>query len=166
MPTQAPIRGRIACVSLILCFSQMAWADTADDILTEVGIHGGIIVHLGCGNGELTSALCRSGEYLVHGLDRDAANVESARKRFVGKGQHWKATVECWAQRTLPFIDNLVNLVVVEDAGDISMAEIRLLLCPNGVIMTKDGDGWKKTVKPKQLTVCCSTWIYWLPTGR
>ena len=99
----------------------MAWADTADDILTEAGISGGVIVHLGCGTGELTSALGRRGEYLVHGLDRDAANVEAARRRFVEKGQHGTLTAECWTQRTLPLIDNLVNLVVVEDAGDITL---------------------------------------------
>lgn len=150
----------LTALVLIPCLSQMGWADTANDILAEAGIHGGIIVHLGCGNGELTSALCRSGEYLVHGLDRDAANVESARQRFVEKGQHGKVTVECWSQRMLPFIDNLVNLVVVEDAGDISMDEILRVLCPHGVVMVRTGDTWKKTVKPRPADI--DQWTHFL----
>jgi len=130
----------IIALVLIPCLSQMGWADTADDILAEAGIHGGIIVHLGCGNGELTSALCGHGDYLVHGLDRDAANVESARRRFVEKGQHGKATVECWSQRTLPFIDNLVNLIVIRDSRhEIRDEELIRVLAPRGKIIAPEG---------------------------
>ena len=143
------MKQRFIALLLIPCLSQMGWADTADDILTKAGITDGLVVHLGCGDGKLTSALCRSGDYLVHELDRDAAKVASARQRLVENGQHGKASAECWTQRTLPFIDNLVNLVVVDYAGHIPMDEIQRVLCPQGVAMVRTGDTWKKVVKQR-----------------
>ena len=44
----------------------------ARQILDATGVHGGLIVHLGCGDGRLTAALRATDAYLVHGLDADA----------------------------------------------------------------------------------------------
>jgi len=41
---------------------------TAMEILNTTGLKGGLIVHLGCGKGELTAALHINDRYLVHGL--------------------------------------------------------------------------------------------------
>ncbi|UCF14414.1 MAG: hypothetical protein JSW59_13455, partial [Phycisphaerales bacterium] len=38
-------------------------------ILDATGIRGGLIVHVGCGDGELTAALRAGDSYLVDGLD-------------------------------------------------------------------------------------------------
>lgn len=43
--------------------------DLARDILDATGVKGGLIVHLGCGDGKLTAALRVNDRYLVHGLD-------------------------------------------------------------------------------------------------
>ena len=53
-------------------------ADSAEDILAATGFNGGLIVHLGCGDGKLTGALLAKESFLVHGLDADAANVAEA----------------------------------------------------------------------------------------
>ena len=59
-------------------------ADTeqAKQILDAAGVKGGLIVHIGCGSGRLTSALRANDSYVVHGLDRDPGNVAAARKHF------------------------------------------------------------------------------------
>ena len=52
----------------------------ARQILEATGIQGGLIVHIGCGDGKLTAALGAGDSYLVHGLDINPKNVEMARK--------------------------------------------------------------------------------------
>ena len=78
------------------CTAQVSRGDTADSILEESGVRGGLVVHLGCGTGELTAALCKNNAFLVHGLDRDAANVEVARRQLVDSRSHGSVTVEHW----------------------------------------------------------------------
>ncbi|KPK49811.1 MAG: hypothetical protein AMK72_03595, partial [Planctomycetes bacterium SM23_25] len=47
----------------------------AKGILEATGVKGGLIVHLGCGDGKVTAALHASNAYLVHGIDTDADDV-------------------------------------------------------------------------------------------
>ena len=69
---------RTLTLVLILLGISAAPADEARTILDGAGVKGGFIVHLGCGDGDLTAAL-RAGEgFQVHGLDRNARKVESA----------------------------------------------------------------------------------------
>ncbi len=49
----------------------------------------------------------------------------------------------------LPYVDNLVNLLVVDELGDVPMDEVLRVLVPNGVAMIKESGQWKKTVKPR-----------------
>jgi len=50
-------------------------AGLARKILSETGVKGGLVVHLGCGDGKLTAALRANDSYLVQGLDADEGNV-------------------------------------------------------------------------------------------
>ena len=43
----------------------------AKAILEESGIRGGLVVHLNCGEGTLTAALCANDRYIVQGLESD-----------------------------------------------------------------------------------------------
>ena len=49
-------------------------------ILAASGVKGGLVVHLGCGDGKLTAALRANESYLVQGLDADAGKVAAARE--------------------------------------------------------------------------------------
>jgi outer membrane protein assembly factor BamB len=124
-------------------------AETAQAILDETGIEGGIIVHLGCGDGRLTAALRVSDRYTVHGLDADAANVEAARRRIERSRLYGPVSVEQFSGRLLPYADNLIDLVVAEGRSGVSKDEIMRVLAPGGVAYLKDGDEWTKTVKPR-----------------
>ena len=44
-------------VALTLLFASTAQAQSAKDILDSAGIEGGLVVHVGCGDGKLTAAL-------------------------------------------------------------------------------------------------------------
>ncbi|MFQ6131159.1 MAG: PQQ-binding-like beta-propeller repeat protein [Armatimonadota bacterium] len=132
----------------------------AKQILEATGVKGGLVVHLGCGDGKLTAALHASESYLVHGLDPDARNVEKAREHVRSLGLYGTVSVDQIRGGRLPYIDNLVNLLVAEDLGEVRMAEVRRVLAPNGVAYTKIGRQWMKNVKPRPTTI--DEWTHYL----
>ena len=123
-------------------------ADQANDILQATGVKGGLVVHVGCGDGKLTAALRVSESYIVQGLDRDAKHVETARQYIQAIGLSGRVSIQTWSGSGLPYIDNLVNLLVAENPGDLSAREIQRVLAPLGVAYVKTGGQWTKTVKP------------------
>ena len=126
--------------------ANLAVAAPATDILNETGITGGLVVHIGCGDGTLTAALHAGDSYVVQGLDTSAESVEAARKHISDKGLCGKVTARTFDGRNLPYRDNIVNLVVVSDPEcRVPNEEIMRVLAPKGVAYI---DG-KKTVKPR-----------------
>ncbi|MGD8238631.1 MAG: PQQ-binding-like beta-propeller repeat protein [Armatimonadota bacterium] len=121
----------------------------ARQILDATGVRGGLIVHLGCGDGKLTAALRQDGKYLVQGLDADAGNVRVAREHVRSLGLYGGVSVDQLRGGGLPYADNLVNLLVVEDLGEVRMAEARRVVAPDGVAYIKVGREWTKSVKPR-----------------
>ena len=122
----------------------IASADTGPDIVEESGIKGGLIVHLGCGDGKLTTALRTGDGCLVQGLDPDEANVAKARMYVREEGLYGPVSIDRLYGDRLPYADNLVRAMVVSDAGLISREEIMRVLSPLGVAVI---DG-KSVVKP------------------
>ena len=122
----------------------------ARQILDATGVRGGLVVHVGCGDGRLTAALHAGDGYLVHGLDSDAANVAKARAAIRSLGLYGPVSVQQWTDPArLPYADNLVNLVVAEDLGQVPMAEVTRVLAPEGVAYVRQGGAWTKTAKPR-----------------
>ncbi len=153
-----------AALTLVLLAGLVTRAEAADpsarDILDAAGVKGGFIVHVGCGDGKLTAALRANDSYIVNGLDADAANVAKARAHIQSLGVYGKVTAEQWAQKHLPYTDNLVNLVVSADLGKVPMTEVKRVLAPNGVAYIKVGGTWKKTVKPRPKEI--DDWTHYL----
>jgi outer membrane protein assembly factor BamB len=128
-------------------------AGEAADILRETGVQGGLVVHVECGDGKLTAALRANEAYVVHGLDADAANVGKAREHIRSLGLYGKVVVDRWGGKTLPYCDNLVNLLIAEDPSGILKGEIDRVLVPNGVAYVKKDGAWIKTVKPRPVAM-------------
>ncbi|MHC4641385.1 MAG: outer membrane protein assembly factor BamB family protein, partial [Planctomycetota bacterium] len=129
-------------------------------ILDATGVKGGLIVHVGCGDGHLTAALWANDSYLVHGLDTDTENIEKARKHIQSLKLYGKVSVEHLNGDSLPYVDNLVNLIVSEHLGRISTKEVLRVLAPNGVAYIKKGGRWAKTVKPRPKEI--DEWTHYL----
>ncbi len=134
------------CICLLaitsVCAAQQAQAGR---ILAETGVKGGLVVHLGCGDGKLTAALRANGSYLVHGLDGSATNIDKACDYISSLGLYGEVSVEQWSGKVLPYNDSVVNLLVAEDLGDVPIEEVMRVLCPNGVAYIKG----EKTTKPR-----------------
>jgi outer membrane protein assembly factor BamB len=122
--------------------------DAARQILDATGVEGGLVVHLGCGDGRLTEALSAEDGYLVCGLDVDADNVQRLRQRLGLTGSGGKVSVALSAGGRLPFVDNLVNLIVADGPTEVTNAEMMRALSPGGVAFVKNDGLWTKTVKP------------------
>lgn len=124
-------------------------ADDARQLLNVSGVKGGIVVHLGVGDGKLTVALRANNSYQVQGLDTDPAKVAAARAALTATGGYGPVSITQLEGTLLPYVDNTVNLLVAERLGGVPMVEVMRVLVPNGVAMVKQGGEWKKSVKPK-----------------
>ena len=133
----------LAFLGLNICFAQ-----SPRRILEQSGVRGGFVVHLGCGDGMPTVAFHVNKRYLVQGLDTHPENVARARRQIEAQGLYGDICAETFDGVHLPYIDNLVNLLVAEDLGEVSMEEVMRVLCPRGVAMIRRGGRWSRTVKP------------------
>jgi outer membrane protein assembly factor BamB len=123
--------------------------EEAKEILEGTRVRGGLVVHLGCGDGRLTAALRAGDAYLVHGLDADPANVARAREHIRAEGLYGPVSADRLAGSRLPYADNTVRLLVADDLGPVPMAEVLRVLCPGGVASVKRGGRAAMTQKPR-----------------
>ena len=146
------IRARRLCGALaIVLVTSTAVAgeqEWAQRVLSATGVDRGLIVHLGCGDGQLTSTLRTSDRCLVQGLDTDWQVVQAARQRIQKLGDYGPVSFDLFDGRHLPYVDNLVNLVVAQDLGEVTREEVLRVLAPLGVAYVKQGNVWKKIEKP------------------
>ncbi|MFC1806271.1 PQQ-binding-like beta-propeller repeat protein, partial [Planctomycetota bacterium] len=112
-----------------------AWAGSAREILDTAGVKGGLVVHVGCGDGRRTMALRLSDAFLVHGLDTDAQAIGKARAAIRAAGKYGPVAVDTWNGPHLPYVDNCVNVLVVEPGVEVSRPECMRVLAPLGVAL-------------------------------
>jgi len=120
----------------------------AERIVQTTGVKGGFVVHLGCGDGQLTTALRINDSYMVQGLAATDEELAEARSNARASGCYGDISIDRLAGDRLPYIDNLVNLVVVDGPDLVDTAEIMRVLVPGGVVCMKKDGKWTKTVKP------------------
>ena len=163
------VRRRILCGVVLLAWGGFAGSRTAGgagrgtqarEVLGAAGVRGGLIVHVGCGDGRLTAALGAAGEFLVHGLESDPAKVAEARRHVRSLGLYGKVSVARLSSRRLPYVDNLANLVVSEDLAGVPTSEVMRVLCPGGVACVKQDGAWHRTVKPRPKEI--DEWTHYL----
>ncbi len=139
---------RLLLVALVVCLaaiaihivkikSILAIEQQAAKILDETGIKGGLVVHAFCADGKLTAALGANDYLVVHGLAENQQSLTKARAHIKSRGLYGKVSVQKHTADSLPYIDNLVNLLVCDKPGRISTDEIMRVLVPNGVAYLK-----------------------------
>ncbi len=85
----------VIAIYLALLACSPAWAEqSAEDILEASGVKGGLVVHIGCGDGKLTAALRAGDAFVVQGLDTDPTNVEKARAHIQSLGLGGKVSAD------------------------------------------------------------------------
>ncbi|MHC4542518.1 MAG: outer membrane protein assembly factor BamB family protein, partial [Planctomycetota bacterium] len=106
------------------------------------------------------AALRPNDGYTVHGLETDAARVTEARRYIQEQNIYGFVSIEQYSGTALPYTDNLVNLIVVQDAGEIREDEIMRVLAPGGVACIQRNGTWRKTVKARPENI--DEWTHFL----
>jgi len=137
----------VATAVCSFCFLMPAWSSLsarvqmqqalAERLLGAMDASAGLCVRLGVADGSLTVALSQEGRYLVHGLSDSHEVVERARETVAAAGLEGVVSVERGDYRRLPYSDNLVNLLVVDDLvglldDGLSVDEVLRVLRPGG----------------------------------
>ena len=112
-------------------------AQDAARFLQASGIQGGVIVSLGCDQPDLLAGLHVGDQYVVQGLDRDAKQVVAARDHIKTTGLYGKVSVRHWLGQSLPYVDNLVNLLIVDGDHQVEPNEIVRVIAPRGVALVR-----------------------------
>jgi outer membrane protein assembly factor BamB len=131
--------------------ANLASANSARNVLDAAGVKGGFVVHIGCGGPDasvLTAELHSDDGFLVHGLSRNPDHVAATRKHIQSLGLYGPVSVDHWEGQALPYGDNMINLIVMEEGSRVPEAEILRTLAPRGVAMARRAGGWRKKVKP------------------
>ena len=117
-------------------WSQQAWSQGVDrsavvpfagaarEIIAASGIKGGLVVHVGSGDGSSITDFFLNDGFLVHGLYRGNVAVAQTRDHIRKKDLYGKVSVQSWDRDYLPYADNMVNLLIAEDLGDIPVDEV------------------------------------------
>jgi len=147
------VSAAIVLLPTVLVAAATAGGETAKDLLAASGLQGGVVVHVGCGDGTLTASLADGDRYLVEGLDSSADNVAKARRHFSSMGLCGKVSAWQFDGRELPYADNLVNLLVAEDLGGVSIDEVLRVLVPGGTAYVRKPRAeaephWERIAKP------------------
>ncbi len=154
----------VACSALCLLISAVQAADapdaTAKTILELSSTTGGIVVHLGAGDGQLTAALAAGEGFTVHGLEADPAKVAAARRTLLAKGLYGQVSIEQFSGDRLPYTDNLINLVVVDDIHLVSSEEVLRVLAPEGSFCVRENNQWTCVRKPRPDNI--DAWTHFL----
>ena len=166
-------RSFIAPAWFLIFFGSLACSQAQGDvqsdanaIIDQSGVSAGFFVHLGADDPSLASALKQNDATQVHGLVFDKTKIDAARSAVLPSGKYGDVAFDHQSGETLPYVDNLVNLLVAENLGQVSEDEIRRVLVPNGVAMIREGGVWRKVVKPRPENI--DEWTHYLhdPSGN
>ncbi|OGV75358.1 MAG: hypothetical protein A3K19_08970 [Lentisphaerae bacterium RIFOXYB12_FULL_65_16] len=136
--SRASIRRLFSIVGVAL---PLAVASAARGIPAELllagGATGGLVVHVGSGNGEATTGLHMNAPFIVLGLDTDAGQVREAREHAAREGKSGTVSFLQFDGQHLPLVDAVVNLLILSADPGPSAAEIARVLAPRGLVVAE-----------------------------
>jgi len=156
-PTNSRLVASVVLLTVLFVAAPVASAATSGaEVLKLSGCDHGLCAVIGCGSEEspaLAAELTAPGKLVVHGIAPDDASLARAREAIAQRGVAGLAAVERLALKPLPYRDNVLNLMVVEDldaaaAAGFSREEAMRALAPGGKLCTRSGGKWELTAKP------------------
>jgi len=150
----------IACV-LAVCCTAAGQGSPQGPLRPPLGaMKGGLVVQLGCGDGQSLAELARPGNLIVHGFDTDASRVAAARDCLRAGGVYGRAEARLLAAPELPYAENMVNVMVVYGACGVSADEVTRVLVPGGTAWRLRDGKWAPEVKRWPADI--DEWTHWL----
>jgi len=108
-------------------------------LLAQSDIPGGICAVAGCTGRELPLALAAHKGFTIHALFPDEATLAAAREAIRARGLYGRVSADCSDLQRLPYAENLINVLVVEQHQTIGPdglwpGEMFRVLAPLGVV--------------------------------
>jgi 2-polyprenyl-3-methyl-5-hydroxy-6-metoxy-1,4-benzoquinol methylase len=102
------VTARLICIGLLSVFCISGCSvdlEAPADLVAASGVQGGIVVHIGCGDGRETASMLLNSSYFVHGLDTSEDNISRAREYLRSKNLYGQVSVAKYDGKTLPYGD-------------------------------------------------------------
>jgi outer membrane protein assembly factor BamB len=133
--------GLLAAVALSVVGVDAAARGAAE--LRRNGIAGGVAIVLDARDATQLSALSGGGAFLVHGLVRDASQMQSLRDELAKAGDSGPVTAGLWDGSAIPLVAGTVSVIV--SSGAEVTGEMRRVLAPYGIVVSPGGrEQWRK----------------------
>lgn len=111
--------------------------NSLQSIINETGIQGGLIVHVGCEDGSFETSIDTDDSILVQGLTEDPITAAKAREHIRNKEQNGRVSISYYDGENLPYVESVVNLLIISEPGKLSNQEIMRVLAPNGIVLLR-----------------------------
>lgn len=126
-------------LALIITVPPAVRAATAEAVYQATGLQGGLVVLLGGDDATFARQLRPNDRYLVHCLETDRAAVERLRSTLRASGPYGPVSADRFDGASLPYVDGSVNLLIVDDAYQLSAKECARVLAPRGDVLFAPG---------------------------
>jgi outer membrane protein assembly factor BamB len=126
-----------------------------DDVLR--GAPCSVCVLVAPGDGTLAVRLAEGGRRLVHVLEPDDAALTAERSLIGSRGLQGLAAAEPWSSASLPYPENLVNLII--SYRDLPDAELARVVAPGGTAMVRRAGAWSSVRKERPANF--DDWTHW-----
>jgi len=123
--------------------------DTALSMLQDAEITGGIVVTVDLTDSDFLSRFAVNDRFTVQGLSSNAKEIARVREQIQAQNKYGQVSFNHYNGTELPYIDNLVNLLLCPRTTKVSHQELLRVVAPGGAIMLKNSTGWEKIVKPR-----------------
>jgi outer membrane protein assembly factor BamB len=134
------ITASVCILLLSLSTTMSASAEEGNIFIKTSGIKGGLIVHVGCGDGTLVAEMGNNKQFVIQGLQSDQQMVEKARQTIRATGNYGRLSIKYWQNDKLPYAENLVDLLIIDDANTkLPASEIKRVLAPRGMAIIHKG---------------------------
>jgi len=108
-------------------------------VVEQSGVRGGLVVILAGKDADRIAEWAPSGPYLTQILLQDEKLIAETRKTLRERRVYGEVSVRRFDGRTLPYVDNLANVVVVTKSFPIPREELMRVLAPRGALLVCKG---------------------------
>ncbi len=161
---------------VLTLIGSMSYADPASlpTILNETGVSGGVLVYVGCEDEAFAASLGMDHSFVVQGLTENPAVLAAAREQVMSAERYGPVSIAQFDGRNLPYVDGMVNLLLISKPGKLTRDEITRVLAPKGLALLKNNvqipglktrslktmDGW--TIYEKPWPEAMDEWTHYL----
>lgn len=133
--------------------------DTISAWLAQLDLPAGYVAQVGWNNGQPALQMAAQGRSSIHILEPDAGVVQAARQQLKAANLLGLVTVQWWPENYLPYPENTINLLFVNQVGAIPETEWARVTTPLGMYVVRQADGWRCTQKPWPAEL--DGWTHW-----